>query len=252
MKLRTLQKLHKWVALFVGIQLLLWTISGLVFTLSDPKSVSGELLASPPPPPMLTGEVALADPSAWIGDYADRGVHEVSLRPFDGEWVYRVAHRGGIDLRQTADGAPLIIDAVRARRLALDHYRGEGGLLGVRYLAEATLETRGAGATWQAAFDDSAGTTLYFSADDGAIVAARSDTWRVFDFFWMLHTMDYAGRDDFNNPLVILFGSAALWIAVTGLLLVFRVFGWGDLGFRRGNSGMPPTGNRGSANVEVR
>ncbi|MGE0465306.1 MAG: PepSY domain-containing protein [Steroidobacteraceae bacterium] len=224
MKLLTLQKLHKWVALFVGIQLLLWTVSGLVFTLSDPKSVSGELLASPPPPPMLTGEVALADPSAWIGDYADRGVHEVSLRPFDGGWVYRIAHEGGIDLRQAADSARLIIDAVRARRLALDHYRGEGRLVDVRFHAEPTLETRAAGATWRATFDDPDGTSLYFSADDGTLVAARSDTWRVFDFFWMLHTMDYAGRDDFNNPLVIFAGSAALWVGLTGVLLLLRVF----------------------------
>ena len=49
MKLLTLQKLHKWVALFVGIQLFLWTLSGLVFTVLDQKSVSGELLAAAPP-----------------------------------------------------------------------------------------------------------------------------------------------------------------------------------------------------------
>jgi hypothetical protein len=59
---------------------------------------------------------------------------------------------------------------------------------------------------------------------DGAFVAARGDSWRLFDFFWMLHTMDYVGRDDFNNPLVILAAAAAGWIALTGLLLVIRVF----------------------------
>ncbi len=226
MKLLTLQRLHKWVALFVGIQLLLWTVSGLVFTLLDPKSVSGELLASPPPMPTLTAGATLTDPSAWMGTYADRSVHEVSLRPLGGGWVYRIAHEGGIELRHAADGAPLVIDAARARRLALDHYRGGGRLVGVQYLAEPTLETRQAGATWQATFDDPAGTILYFSAHDGAMVAARTDAWRVFDFFWMLHTMDYVGRDDFNNPLVVLVGSAALWIGLTGVLLLLRVFRW--------------------------
>ena len=36
--------------------------------------------------------------------------------------------------------------------------------------------------------------------------------------------MDYAGRDDFNHPLVILFASSALWVALTGFWLVVRVF----------------------------
>lgn len=237
MKLLTLQKLHKWVALFVGIQLLLWCISGLVFTLLEPKNVSGELLASPPPVPTLTEDAILTDPSAWMGIYAGRSVHEVSLRPFGGGWVYRIAHDGGVELRRATDGAPLVIDAVRARRLALDHYRGEGRLAGVSHLAKPTLETREAGATWQAEFDDPAGTSLYFSADDGTMVAARTDAWRVFDFFWMLHTMDYAGRDDFNNPLVILVGSAALWIGITGVLLLLRVFRWNASPFRRKEPG---------------
>ena len=236
MKLLTLQKLHKWVALFVGIQLLLWTVSGLVFTLLDPKNVSGELLASPPAMPTLSAEVTLSDPTVWMGTYANRSVHEVSLRPLDDDWVYRIVHEGGIELRRAEDGALVVIDAAGARRLARNHYQGEGRLVGVQYLAESTLETREAGATWRATFDDPDGTSLYFSADDGALVAARSDTWRVFDFFWMLHTMDYAGRDDFNNPLVILVTSASLWIGVTGVLLLFRVFQWNVSPFRQASS----------------
>ncbi len=224
MKLLTLQKLHKWVALFVGIQLLLWTLSGLVFAVLDQKSVSGELLASPPPMPTLAAAVTLTDPSAWLGTYVDRIVKEVALRSLDGGWVYRIVHENGIELRRAEDGALVVIDAARARRLALVHYRGGGRLVSVKYHSEPTLETREAGATWQATFDDPAGTSLYFSADDGTLVVARSDTWRVFDFFWMLHTMDYAGRDDFNNPLVILVTSTSLWVALTGVLLLFRVF----------------------------
>ena len=226
MRLLTLQKLHKWVALFVGIQLFLWTLSGLVFAVLDHRDVSGELLASAPPKPTLTAEAALTDPSAWMKTYAGRSIHEVSLRPLDGHWVYRIAHAKGIELRRAEDGAPVVIDEAGAERLAVDHYRGGGRLVGVHYLAESTLETRDAGATWQANFDDPAGTRLYFSADDGSLVAARSDAWRLFDFFWMLHTMDYAGRDDFNHPLVILVASAALWIALTGVWLLFRVFRW--------------------------
>ena len=52
----------------------------------------------------------------------------------------------------------------------------------------------------------------------------RTDAWRLKDFFWMLHTMDYRGRDDFNNPLVVAVGVSAAWVGLTGLWLLLRVF----------------------------
>jgi len=84
---------------------------------------------------------------------------------------------------------------------------------------------------WQVRFNDAKRTALYFAADDGHLVAARNSTWRVFDFFWMLHTMDYAGRDNFNNPLVITASTGALWLALSGLLLLMRTFRRQDLAF---------------------
>jgi hypothetical protein len=41
----------------------------------------------------------------------------------------------------------------------------------------------------------------------------------------MLHSMDYVNRTDFNHPLIIAVGFAAVWLAITGLWLLFRT-GW--------------------------
>jgi uncharacterized iron-regulated membrane protein len=98
-----------------------------------------------------------------------------------------------------------------------------------------TLETRDSASTWDARFDDEQATTFYFSADDGRLVETRNSTWRLFDFFWMLHTMDYRGRDNFNNPLVITVGFAALWLAVSGLILLVKSFRRRDFAFLRRN-----------------
>lgn len=100
--------------------------------------------------------------------------------------------------------------------------------------AGASIEARGAGAVWRAEFDDPSRTTLYFAADDARLVATRNASWRWFDFFWMLHTMDYRGRDNFNNPLVITVGTAALWLALTGFLLLFRSFRREDFAWMKG------------------
>ena len=37
-----LKKLHKWVGLLIGIQVLLWLLSGLLMSLLDPAKVSGQ------------------------------------------------------------------------------------------------------------------------------------------------------------------------------------------------------------------
>lgn len=48
-------------------------------------------------------------------------------------------------------------------------------------------------------FEHPTRTTVYVSTELGTVQKFRNDFWRVFDFLWMFHTMDYRGRDDFNN-----------------------------------------------------
>ena len=52
----------------------------------------------------------------------------------------------------------------------------------------------------------------------------RTDNWRLFDFVWMLHIMDYTERSNFNNPLLISFSAAALLFTVSGIVLLWQRF----------------------------
>jgi uncharacterized iron-regulated membrane protein len=72
---------------------------------------------------------------------------------------------------------------------------------------------------WRISFDDGAGTRLYVDATNGAVRARRNDTWRLYDFFWMLHTMDYRGRDDFHHPILTAFALLAGCLVVSGFAL---------------------------------
>src|SRR3546814_3701261 len=93
----------------------------------------------------------------------------------------------------------------------------------------ATVEVRDHEAPiWRVPFEDGEGTTLYVSGQDGRVLERRNDTWRIFDFVWMLHIMDYTGRQDFNNPLVIMAGSGGLWIALSGFWLLVTSFRLGE------------------------
>jgi Na+-transporting NADH:ubiquinone oxidoreductase subunit F len=223
LKLLTLRRLHRWVALVVGLQVLAWATGGVVFAWLDHHAIEGEGLAAPPAVRPLAGDRVIVEPGALgLGAAA---VDSLALQSVDGQWVYRIATARGVELRRARDGAPFRIDQTVARALATAAYRGEGRLSALHFHSTPTREARDAGgATWQAEFDDATGTSLYFSAADGELVAVRTDAWRLKDFFWMLHTMDYRGRDDFNHPLVVVAAAAALWVAATGVWLLWRVF----------------------------
>ena len=231
--MRFLRKLHKWLGLIVGLQVILWTLSGLVFAWLDHHEVAGEHSVRRVQPGVLPAK-SFVEPAIWLGEVTSNEILEIRLASVLETWLWRVETTNGVVLRDAATGEIWTMTEASVRRLAQQHYAGTGRLLAVAFHPRATMETRESGATWQARFDDDRGTTLYFAADDGRLVQTRNDDWRLFDFFWMLHTMDYQGRDNFNNPLVITIGFAALWLALSGFLLLFKSFRRQDFAFVTG------------------
>ena len=73
---------------------------------------------------------------------------------------------------------------------------------------------------WRVDFDDAAATTLYVAVDNGDVVTRRNRIWRIYDFAWMLHIMDYRERTDFNHPLLVSASALALLAALSGLYLI--------------------------------
>jgi hypothetical protein len=59
----------------------------------------------------------------------------------------------------------------------------------------------------------------YVDAQSGIFKKVRHESWRWFDFLWMGHTMDYQGRDDFNNLLLRVFSLFGLFTVLSGFLL---------------------------------
>jgi hypothetical protein len=60
----------------------------------------------------------------------------------------------------------------------------------------------------------------------GTVQKFRNNKWRVFDFLWMMHTMDYEGRDNFGNILLKIFSIFGLITVLSGFLLFFISAKW--------------------------
>lgn len=60
---------------------------------------------------------------------------------------------------------------------------------------------------------------LMVAQDTGAVTARRSTLWRIFDFLWSLHIMDFENHEDFDTPLLIIATALGLAVIVTGMVM---------------------------------
>ena len=220
-----MRKIHKWLSLLIGLQVILWAASGVAFAWLDPADVRAEASVRAVEPPVLAPASLHAEPTKWLGEYPQQELYDIRAIALADRWVWRVELQDRVELRTIEDGAPVKLDEAWVRKLALGRYGGSGSFVAATLQTSPDIESRSKGPVWRAQFDDPRRTALYFAADDGRFIAARNGSWRVYDFFWMLHTMDYVGRDNFNNPLIVTIGFATLWLAISGVVLLFRSFG---------------------------
>lgn len=227
-----LKKLHKWVGLLIGLQVLLWLLSGLAISLIDPLKVSGRQWASAPTIELQSiDSTDLLEPSELPAEQLANALG-IDLTMRHGKPVYLVQRADGESLLSAADGTLIVINKADAERLAKQDFSGDGEIISSeRGMAPDRETRRREGAYWRVNFSDRASTSLYISASTGTILERRNTYWRVRDFFWMLHIMDYPGREDFNNPLIITVALIAIWLGLSGFGLLFGSFTRADFFF---------------------
>ena len=109
--------------------------------------------------------------------------------------------------------APLAVQIAEA------DYVGDRRAARVSLVTEASTEYRAALPAWRIDFDDGANRALYVAQDTGVVTARRSTLWRVFDFLWSLHIMDFKNHENFNTPLLIGATALSLVMIVAGIIL---------------------------------
>lgn len=209
-------KLHKWIALIIGVQLFLWTASGLFMTLWPIETVRGEHLVAAEPPLRL-------DRPFVMPDFDREPVTGLQLKMIGGRPALVVEHPTRRMMHDPYSGAEIPRpDRAAILRAARAAYRGDGRVEAVRRIeSNPPSEYRGALPIWQVRFDDAQALRLYLDPATAEVAARRTRLWRVYDFMWMLHIMDYEAREDFNNPFVRIAASLGVTVALSGFLLVF-------------------------------
>lgn len=215
-------KLHKWLAVFVGVQVLLWMATGALMSFLDIEEVRSEHVVSRAPE-VLPANAAMPE---WLD--SREGVVSLATRAVGGRTVTEIRRDdGSVTLRDPNSGALLSpLSSASAQAIARHAWTGPPTTIATTRLIEGAVGTefRRPFPAWQITYGDEDNTRVYIDASSGSVLAARSDTWRLFDFIWGLHIMDWTQRDRINSWWLLLFGIGGTIIAVSGFVLLANRF----------------------------
>ena len=219
------RSLHKWLALVVGLQVLIWLITGLYMVVVNIDFIHGDSLVKNTRQAVSLPETAILNISSLRSRYPN--ATEIALRPVMGKTFYTVTTEDSRYLLDPESGelvSPL--DEKTANEIAQYHFDGDAPVSHAVLITSnppMEIQTRSL-PLWRIDFKDRYSTSFYVDPYSGALVTRRFQYWRIFDFMWMLHIMDYEQREDAHNLLLISAQITGLTFAISGLWLLFYSF----------------------------
>ena len=210
-----IRKTHRYLGLFLGIQFLFWTISGLYFSWSDIDDIHGDQFKNSEYQPKTFKD--LISPSDLK---IANGIHSIQLRdinntPYywvndnqlynaiDGTSKNSITKEEALSIAEVYLKKDLKVTSVERIDVAGKHHEYREKLLPAYVITYSNDEVLKA----------------YISIKDGKFQTLRHRNWRWFDFLWMTHTMDYESRDNFNTMVLRAFSLLGLITVLSGFLL---------------------------------
>lgn len=217
------RSVHKWIGLIVGVQALLWMISGVYMTVVPLEIIHGDHLAHVRGTP-LEVTAKRVDPASLQQRFPK--LTSLKLKTVLGREVYELRQGTQLSLVDARTGAQISpLKEADALALARAVYQGDASVRAVDWVTQPPQEVASRPVPmWAVHFDDRGRTTLYFSPYSGELLARRHSLWRWFDFLWMFHIMDYDARSDVNNSLLRVAAIGGLLFALSGAWLLFYSF----------------------------
>lgn len=213
--------------------MLFWTVSGLIFSWNPIKKVRGENNIRSPKridlskSKLLEIREVLANPKVIP---SNSSATMIEIRAMLERPVFEITVRGrgpNHVLVDAVSGDVLSpISKSLAEEIALNDFSEDAKVVRSEYIDRPqgphSEYRKKEIPVWKVELDHSSGTVIYVSANRGEVVTRRNNRWRMFDFFWMLHTMDYQGRDNFNSWLLRIMSAFGVLSVLTGYWLWFR------------------------------
>lgn len=223
------RKAHRWLGLIVSIQLLMWTASGLFFSIPDITDVRGEQYLSqthsininqlarenivPISAIIATAKINLeANETVLLKHRAGRLIYQVEKNAPEKKLIFDALTGQPMTYITPTEAMSIVVDRTELSPTEAvlinepktgSEFRGRDLPL---YKVTVTKPKKG---------------IVYVDPVTGEIAAIRTKLWRAWDFLWSLHIMDYQERDDFSQWLLRLFSALGVLTVLSGIVLWF-------------------------------
>ncbi|HAK11440.1 MAG TPA: hypothetical protein DIW54_07785 [Chitinophagaceae bacterium] len=234
-----IRKAHRWLGVLLGIQFIFWTVGGIYFSWSNMDEIHGDFQKSAAP--LISSDTPLVSPSLVMQEIKKHhrvdSIVTIQLIEILGRPTYQIRCVSNLQhtennkhdvasMNHLADAVtgqlrgPLTQDEAIA--IAQKRFNGDSKVRAVAYLTNTNGHheyRENPLPAYAISFEHPTKTTVYVASQLGTIQKFRNDKWRIFDFLWMLHTMDYSSRDNFGNILLKCFSVFGLFTVMSGFVL---------------------------------
>ncbi|WP_241687950.1 hypothetical protein [Ancylomarina salipaludis] len=228
------RKIHRYFGVVIGIQFLFWTLGGLFFAWSDMDQIHGD--NNRKPISLISDLKDWQSPSDVFEELSKASkidsVISVKTINFLNHPYYQLRYFEGSQkkfalVNAKTGGIKGFVNKNEAIDLAKEAFTPESAIEKVEYLEKGSLskhhEYRGGPLpAYAISFSNDPETVVYISAEYGQLVTIRNSNWRIFDYLWMMHTMDYQTRDNISNLLLKVFSILGLVTIISGFIIYFK------------------------------
>ena len=212
---KKIRKIHRYLGVFIGVQFIMWTLSGLYFSWTDIDEIHGDQfknetnkhssftnLISPTHfnPKIEVNSIQLREinhlPYYWVNK-------EFLYSAVTGKLKSGISNEEALSIAKRYMKENMVVQDIQLIANVDKHHEYRERLLPAYVVSYKHQED----------------VKAYVSVKDGAFQTVRHRSWRWFDFLWMTHTMDYEGRDNFNSIILRTFSLLGLITVLSGFLL---------------------------------
>ncbi|OUS16090.1 hypothetical protein A9Q88_09090 [Gammaproteobacteria bacterium 50_400_T64] len=220
-----IRKTHRWLGLIAAIQLLIWTGSGLFFSIVPIDDVRGTHLLQAPAALRL-GYVRLLSPSDLVAQHKELKMLSLAKLQLQ-QRLNTPIYLAKIDdklLTYNAETAEKLEPLTESEALSIATNSTQLLAQSATWVTEVDPGSEyrdGELPAWKIELKGVDEANLWIGANSGKVSAVRTNTWRLYDFLWGLHIMDYVDRDNFNSWLLRAFALLGVITIASGLALFF-------------------------------
>ena len=151
-------------------------------------------------------------------------IQNIQFETIHGKLYYKIERTGKklIWVNGASGEIAQLLDKENVKAIAMAASRDTGTVQSIDWITSVTEDHEYREKplpAYRVVFDGKDSLHMYLDGYTGKVLSMRTTKWRIFDFMWMLHVMDYETRDDFNHFLLQFFAFLAVVTSLTGIVL---------------------------------